>query len=185
MDNETKSTTPSPRSARPKFLELLDLSKAGIAFFRRNTLADTISAILSRDAHPLIQFFKYGICGVAAVTTQVLFFNFFSKWFPFEVADVSVRTQNFLTANLLAFPISNAVAFFSNRLFVFTPGRHRPSVEFAIFTGISLVSFLIGVLLSQWLIPKFAIGKGVAEGSFVLTSAVVNFVCRKFLVFAR
>ena len=44
-------------------------------FVRQNDLPTTWRALLRRDAHPLLQFIKYGVCGVAAtVIHQGIFF---------------------------------------------------------------------------------------------------------------
>jgi putative flippase GtrA len=162
---------------------LFSLVGQGWQFFRSHSLKKTFLAVMSRDAHPLIQF-----CGVLAVGTQVAFFALFSTWFPSHatsgLADAE-RGSNHMIANLLAFPISNLVAYFGNRIFVFTPGRHSPGKEFALFTGISILSFGAGMLMGPYLIKHYGIGKWAAECSFAVTSALVNFVCRKLLVFAK
>lgn len=165
---------------------LINLIKQAWAFVCANDIPTIIRAVLSRDAHPLIQFGKYGFCGVLAVTVQVAMWIFFSQWFPnAEGLDLTKRERaiNHLIANLCAFPFSNIVAYITNVLFVFEPGRHSKTREFAYFTGISFFSFIIGTMAGPFLIDRFGIPSWAAQGGLVVTSALVNFVCRKFFIF--
>ena len=57
-----------------------------VRYVRENDLSTIIRDFNSRDAHPIVQFGKYGICGVAAVIVQVAGFYLFSNWFPSSIA---------------------------------------------------------------------------------------------------
>lgn len=92
------------------------------------------------------------------------------------------RAFNLVINNLIAFPFSNLVAYLLNALWVFTPGRHSKLKEFAMFTGISLFSLLIGLSITL-LIEWYNWPTGLAQIGIVITSAMVNYVCRKFLIF--
>ncbi len=97
----------------------------------------------------------------------------------------ALRERNLIIANAIAFPFSNSAAYFLNVRWVFTQGRHHPVREFLLFTLISGCSFFAGLLGGPKLIGWFGVPSLVAQASFMITSALVNFVCRKFLVFAK
>jgi putative flippase GtrA len=186
-DSQNPTPSSSPNSGpKPGLFALLLL---GWNFLRREGLAASWRAVLSRDAHPLIQFGKYGCCGVLALTTQIIFYLIFTRlWFPASDSiglEDDLRSRNQIIGNLLAFPFSNFVAYFTNRLFVFTPGRHSPWREFVLFTIIAFLSFIAGVLGGPYLVRIYGISEELAQLGFVVTSTLVNFVCRKFLVFSK
>lgn len=160
--------------------------REGLRFVRENDLGDVIRAINSRNAHPVVQFVKYGICGVAAVIAHNSLVYLFGIWIPFAESSGlgdAERSNNQMLANLLAFPFGNAVAYATNAVWVFHGGRHSRLREFAYFTIISLVSFLAGLVGGPLLVRYFGISEHLAQLGFVVTSALVNFVCRKFFVF--
>lgn len=141
-----------------------------------------------KEAPWLIQFGKYGLCGVAAVVAHnALVYLINGYWLPFTeegapgLTDVE-RSNRQILVNLIAFPFGNIVAYTSNALWVFTGGRHHRVREFFYFTGISFVSFLAGVLGGP-IFVRFGLNPHYAQLGLVLTSALVNFVCRKFFVF--
>lgn len=155
------------------------------SFFREHGVKTTLFA---RDAPFLIQFGKYGACGVLSVivfllvakTGEAIFPEHFSTDLP-----EGQRSKNLFFLHLVAFLPSNFAAYGLNRWLVFTPGRHSAKKEASLFTLISFISFAIGELLPVWLVNSFNVPNDVAHLSFVLSSALVNFVCRKFLVFEK
>lgn len=176
---------------------LLNLLRQSWEFFRTNDIPTVIRAILSREAHPIIQFGKYGFCGVLSVIALTLGWMFFAQWFPVvepsaeaiaegaQVLGDKQRAKNNMIANLLAFPFSNLVAYLTNVLFVFESGRHSRAKEFSMFTGVSLFSFVIGLLGGPFLISHFGIPSALSQVGLVVTSTLVNFVCRKFFIFKK
>ncbi len=147
----------------------------------------------TRDAPAVIQFGKYGMCGVASVVvllacTYSLTYTLLPAMEGMTVdgAPISdaLRERNLMLANIIAFLPSNLTAYALNALWVFTPGRHSRWTEFGLFTGISAVAFAAG-LVGPKLIGWFGVSTHFAELSLVVTSALVNFVCRKFLVFLK
>jgi len=174
---------------------LIDLLRQAWTFFRTNDNATVVRAILSREAHPIIQFGKYGFCGVLAVAALVLGVMFFGQWIPIvEPSEEALangasplgdnlRAKNNVIANILAFPLSNLVAYGLNILFVFESGRHSRIKEFFMFTGVSFFSFMVGLLGGPFLISYFGIATALSQIGLVVTSTMVNFVCRKFLIF--
>jgi len=144
--------------------------------------------LLARDAPFLIQFGKYGLCGVLSVIIFFLIAKTGESLYPEEFSTdlpESQRAWNLFVVHLVAFLPSNFAAYALNRWLVFTPGRHHPRKELTLFTIISFISFAIGELLPVWLVNSFNVPNNVAHLSFVISSAMVNFVCRKFLVFEK
>lgn len=159
--------------------------KSAWTFFREEGFKKTL---LSREAPFLIQFGKYGVCGVLSVVVlafviylgEVLYPQFFSSVLP-----SSELAKNTAILHFIAFVPSNFVAYGLNRWLVFTPGRHSFKKEMTLFTIISLLSFSIGEVLPFWLINHFEFPRLVVHFSFIISSALVNFVCRKLLVFEK
>ena len=154
---------------------------------------------LSHDAPPLVQFIKYGVAGGLATATHILAFflvGFYVlpcvgaedplvKLFGLAVPaiEAAARARNAVTANILAFFVSNTVAYVANRLFVFRPGRHHVVLEFLLFLAVSAVSMTIGTTLMGVLIKGYGIQTTYAFGANVLSSLAINYVMRKFFVF--
>ena len=88
-------------------------------------------------------------------------------------------------ANIAAFPISNTFAYVSNALWVFTGGRHHRIKEFLLFNLVSAISFSFGLVAGPQLIKWFGVSTHLAQASFVVTSATVNFFIRKFFIFQK
>ena len=152
-------------------------------FFREHGVKKTL---LARNAPFLIQFGKYGVCGVLSVIVFLVVAktgeHFYPDHFSTDLPE-GQRSKNLFFLHLVAFLPSNFAAYALNRWLVFTPGRHSPKKELTLFTTISFISFAIGELLPVWLVNAFNVPNDVAHLSFVISSAMVNFVCRKYLVF--
>ena len=154
-------------------------------YYRKQGFRETL---LSREAPFLIQFGKYGVCGVLSVLVLLAVTWSARALFPDAFAltlDPERRAFHNSVVHFIAFVPSNFTAYALNRWLVFTPGRHSTRKELTLFTIISLLSFSLGELLPAWLVSAYNIPNAVADISFVVSSALVNFVCRKFLVFAR
>ena len=141
-----------------------------------------------------MQLLKYGMCGLAStIILLVIVIGLSLTFIPAldgslidgqQISDAQ-RQHNLIINNLIAFPFSNLVNYLLNVRIVFVPGRHSRTVEFAIFTAISAVSFLAGLLGGPFLVGRFGLPSLLAQFMLVTTSALVNFLCRKFLVFSR
>lgn len=152
-------------------------------FFREQGFKKTL---LARKAPFLIQFGKYGICGVLSVLVLALVIYLGETLAPqFFTNRLPNRTVAWNTAILhfIAFIPSNFAAYGLNRWLVFTPGRHSRKRELTLFTIISLLSFSIGEIFPLWLINHLELPRPIVHFSFIFSSAIVNFICRKFLVF--
>jgi len=144
-----------------------------------------LRVLLSHDADPLTQFIKYVAVGcVAAGTHYSTVIAVAHFWLPVTEA----TPWNFTIANCIAFVISGTVAYLANIRWVFKSGRHSRAREIFLFFGVALFAFLIGTPLGQFLVNRFNLVDKywhIAQLAAMSTSVLVNFVCRKFLIFAR
>jgi putative flippase GtrA len=161
-----------------------------------------LKAILSREPHPLLQFIRYGIAGVAAMIANVGFFVICSRWIfvnpdgasstPVEFTGLvnwlsemgqDPRVANYVKANVVAFLTSNVVAYILNFKWVFQSGRHSRHLEIFLFFLVSLISFVIGTAVASILVGSFGVHPYIAKGSDIVFAILINYLCRKFLVF--
>ena len=155
-------------------------------FVRSNDWRTILAHVNSRDVHPLLQFIKYGICGLGAFITHQVIWLALSMWaFPSfgEGLSDSTRALNTTVSNSIAVLFSTAVAYVTNILWVFKSGRHSRLVEVASFFGIGAISFAGGLLAGPWLIQMYGISTALAQVSMAVTSVLINFACRKFFIF--
>lgn len=155
-------------------------------FVRTHDWPTILAYVNSRDAHPLLQFIKYAICGLGAFIIHQLIWFPLSKWvfpsFGDSLTDTT-RAINTTISNSIAVVFSTTVAYLTNIKWVFKAGRHNRFVEVASFFGIGVISFSGGLLAGPWLIKMYGISTGLAQLSMAVTSVLINFVCRKFLIF--
>ncbi|MFC5049038.1 GtrA family protein [Rubritalea spongiae] len=133
------------------------------------------------------QFFKYGLCGVLSTVILVLvmlMFQLFAPDFMSNDLPVEDRQVNLRIALFSAFVPANLFAYFTNRWLVFTPGKYGFWREIGVFTLISIISFIGGEVGKVWMV-NWGFANWAAAMAFAVSSAMVNFVARKFLVFAR
>ena len=156
-----------------------------------------------REAHPAIQFIKYGIAGVIATAVHNIIFLVLALWvfpgmdpnawldrfvmnlFRVEMPTLTdaVLQRNFRINNTIAFLIANVVAYLINFHWVFHPGRHRRHIEAGLFLTVSTVSLLVGMQIGVWIMRWTEQGTVVAQFGNVFSSVMINYVCRKFIVF--
>ncbi len=132
------------------------------------------------------QFFKYVVCGaVATIVLGLVWFIARRYTGGYLAADLprELLQRHSTTVLIIAFLIANFVAYFSNRLFVFTPGKHSFGVEMLIFFAVSAASFFGGHIAKTWLIDH-GVHIDLAALSFAASSALVNFIARKYIVFS-
>ncbi len=152
---------------------------------------DTLLWLRSREAPVTFQFAKYAALGIITTLVQVGAFTWFSHTlFPAHDYLVeggitpAIKERHAIFSNLLAFPFAVLFNYVANVCFVFTPGRHSRSRELALFVGISFATFAVGLLSGPALISR-GLDPWIAQGVLIVTSALLNFVCRKFFVFLR
>lgn len=159
--------------------------------WKEHGLHPTLALLRSRDAPVTFQFSKYVIFGGVTTIVHLGLFIFFSHTiFPAHDylveggVPVDVQERNAIVSNLLAFPIAAAVNYLFNVKFVFTSGRHSRVREIFLFIGISFLSFAVGLVSGPFFISR-GLNTWLAQASLMITSALVNFACRKFIVFLR
>lgn len=133
------------------------------------------------------QFFKYGICGVLSTVVLIVvvsLFHFYMPEFMSEDLPTEQRQSNLRVALFTAFVPANLFAYFTNRWLVFTPGKFGFWSEIGVFTLISALSFAGGEV-GKIMIVNQGFPNWLATGAFAVSSALVNFVARKFIVFSR
>jgi len=165
-----------------------------------------IQAVFSRDPHPVLQFIRYGLAGVAAMAANVLFFALSEVFlfpigeageadflaFPGRWSDIgpwlselgtNERFQNYQKCNMVAFLTSNVVAYILNFRWVFQSGRHSRHVEILLFFAVSFVAFLVGTALAGMLVGSFGMNEYLAKVGDIVAAIFINYICRKFLIF--
>jgi putative flippase GtrA len=156
-------------------------------FFQTNDWRTILARMNARDTHPVIQFMKYGICGVGSLIVGQSIWLALSTKGPWPALDGSlpdtVRAMNSTWNNIIAFFFGNLFAYITNSKWVFTPGRHSRLMEFTYFTLISTVAFVIGLMVGPLLIKLYGIHTLLAQLLMISASVMVNYVCRKFFVF--
>jgi putative flippase GtrA len=95
------------------------------------------------------------------------------------------RARSTFLPTAIAFAFSNAFVYWLNTRWVFTPGRHSPVTEFLLFTLVNVPGALTGTLAQGALVYFWQWPKGAALAGFVLPNVLINFLCRKFLIFQR
>jgi len=169
--------------------------KQALEFVRENDNKTVVKHVLSHDAHPLIQFTKYGVCGVAAVMIHLSVV--YSLGYTISPAigtelPLELKQHNGTINNIVAFFISGIVVYWLNIKFVFKPGRHNVILEIFLFFAVSAipltaasgVNWLIyknSEMLSDIHMQKYV--EHIANFGFIVTSALVNFLARKFIIF--
>jgi putative flippase GtrA len=152
------------------------------------------------ETENILQFIRYIIAGCIATATHIAVFHIVawkifaalqkSDWFvktlKLKVAELDdlTRSRNSAKSNVLAFVISNMVAYLINIYWVFVPGRHHWALEIFFFYLISGFAMTVGTWLMVFIIRRFGILTTYAFGSNVVTAALINFFMRKFVIFA-
>lgn len=160
---------------------------AALQFFRENDLRTIVRRISSRDTHPLIQFIKYAVCGVIALSTHTLLFALLIKFFYPELADTSrdpwQRALDSFEPTAIIFMLVNVLVYWLNTRWVFTQGKHSMLVEFLLFTVVNMPGALAGSLGQAALIRYFNWHPLLAMLGFVVPNVLINYLCRKFVIF--
>lgn len=170
---------------------------------RDTCLKRLIRQFFQQEAHPLIQFLKYGIAGGVATTVQVLLFYSLSLWvFPclaegdtigdllagwFNVTQPAisdqVRSNRAAINNLIGFFFSNMTAYLINIVWVFKRGRHHWLLELLLFYAVSGIAMGVGTLLQWAVIRWFGMQTTYSFLLQTFASLMINYACRKYLIF--
>lgn len=184
---ESPSVSPAKLSLFGMLRSLPRSLGQGWKFFRENGFKASLAAFNSRDAHPLIQFIKYGICGAGALILHVTVFSLCSK-FLFSTAQTlpdQIRGNHSIINNIIAFAFSNTFVYWLNTLWVFTTGRHHRVKEFLIFTMVNAPGAIAGTAVMAYLTSQLGWSTPMAFMGFVLPNVLINFLCRKFFIFEK
>lgn len=93
------------------------------------------------------------------------------------------RSRRFVICTALAFVFSNLTAYLINIYWVFEPGRHPWYVEVALFYAVSGISIVIGTAIGWSMIRYLHLSTSFSYAGKLIASLLINFVCRKYLVF--
>lgn len=160
-----------------------------IRFVRENDRATILRLFHSREAPPVIQFLKYGLSGVGAVSVHVAVYLALIRLFWPHLGDHTMdpwlRAKATFLPTAIAFLISNAFAYWLNMKWVFTPGRHSPVREFLFFTFVNMPGALTGTLAQTALVYFLHWPPWAALAGFILPNVLINFICRKFFIFKK
>lgn len=161
-------------------------------FLFRNDLRTILARVRGRNVPALIQFSVYAMCGLMATVVH----NGLVVWLSLTLLPAgkdmvvdgvllaeSVRKTNLLINNTISFPIGCIVAYFTNILFVFTPGKHSRIKELLLFFGVAACGFFPGLWVIDFLVGRYNVPSIFAQCAFVITSFLVNFFMRKFVIF--
>ncbi|MCL1888627.1 MAG: GtrA family protein [Kiritimatiellaeota bacterium] len=160
----------------------------------------TIRLWLSHEAPPWAQFVKYGVCGATATGVGILIFyacaawlwpclteeDFIRRLLRLPVMDgqfEALRPWRAAWCNAVGFVLSNAVAYLTNILLVFKPGRHAWWVEVLLFYLVSGVAFFIGTTGQTLLIRHFGMMTTLAFAANIVAAFMINYAMRKFVIF--
>jgi len=161
-------------------------------FLLKNDLKTILIRVRNRDVPATVQFLVYATCGVIATVIHqglvaVLSFTAIPALKGMIVNGVALteemRKHNLLLNNIIAFPFGAVAAYFTNILFVFTPGRHSKWKELALFFSVAACGFFPGLWVIDFLVGRYQVPSAVAQLAFVFTSFMVNYAMRKFVIF--
>lgn len=160
---------------------------------------ESLKKILLDKNHSGIQFLKYSMCGGTALATDMVVFflvawllfpaltenDLFVRVFHMQVEAIpdEVRIANFRIGNVIAFMVSNLVAYILNIRFVFKAGKHNRWIELGLFYLVSAISVAIGVEFGAMLIRNFGLSTTFSYVAKAISTTLINFVARKFIIF--
>ena len=160
---------------------------------------DTAKKMLIEKNHAGIQFFKYSLCGGTAFFVDMVTFFLFAwllfpalteedlpvRLFSMQVEPIPdlVRTVNFCICSVFAFITSNLTAYVLNVRYVFKAGKHPLWKEVGLFYLVSGISVGIGVGLGALLIGGFGLSTTFSYITKAISTTLINFVARKYIIF--
>jgi putative flippase GtrA len=159
--------------------------------WRAHGTRTTLAWLGSLDSPVSVQFLKYVVFGgIASIVHLGIFAGLSHTVFPahdyLAVGELAgaLKQRNAIISNLFAFPVAASVNYLFNIAFIFTAGRHSRIREFTLFFVVSLASLAAGLLCGPFLISH-GLNPWIAQGGLMVSSTLVNFLCRKFFVFLR
>ena len=148
----------------------------------------------------VLQFIKYALAGGISTTTHIVIFHFIAwkifpslqerdhavRFFKLNIHKINdtTRARNSMIGNFIAFLLANMVAYILNILFVFQGGKYPIIIEILLFYAVSGVAAFLGTMLMGLLIRRFGLLTTYAFVANIFTAVMINFVMRKFFIFA-
>lgn len=144
-----------------------------------------VQRFIENKSQTSVQFVKYAIAGAIGTAIHFAIFTLLNETaLPANISrEGAERGWNFFWAFTIAFFLANIVGYIINRRWVFQPGRHSRLVEISLFYFLALTAFLLGTPLGAYLVAKFPLNEYLVYLLVTISSALVNFLGRKFLVF--
>ncbi|NCG28085.1 MAG: hypothetical protein GWP42_11150 [Verrucomicrobiales bacterium] len=170
------------------FRKVHKLVTESLTFYSDKGLKNCLS---NKNSPILIQIIKYGFCGVLTTIIHViLVYTLGSTINPAIGEHISkdLKESRTIINNVFAFMLSNTIAFKLNVNFVFNSGRHSKTKEIILFFIVSGISFFSGLMSIPLVFDLIDSNKGIehlANGAFIISSALMNFICRKYIIFAK
>jgi len=162
-------------------------------------LKHIIRQFFQKESNAYVQFVKYALCGGMATLVDIVLFYFLAwkvlpalgadDWFVrvlgLDVAtlDEVTRSRRYFIIKVITFFFGNLTAYILNVLWVFHSGRHSRLKEFLLFYAVSITSWAIGTSLGWFLIRQFDLMTTLAYLVNMVTSLLINYVSRKYLIF--
>lgn len=160
-----------------------------------------LKELLNNKNHPLLQFCKYALFGgVAFLVDVTLFYAVAITLLPsltetdlvvellhLEPSAIGeqVRLTNYWLGKIISFMASNTVAYVLNVRYVFTGGKHQVHKEVALFFLVSFAAFFLGTGAGDLLIRFFGAETTSSYLCAIVSTILINFAGRKFLIFHR
>ncbi len=160
---------------------------------------ELIGQFFGHEAGPVVQFIKYVVSGGVATFVDVLVFYTMSwKILPamrendpmarllrLKVIHVEEndRSRRFIINTAVAFIFSNLSAYLLSIFWVFQGGKHSWWMELILFYAVSGLSIVIGTAIGWLLIRKLHLSTTFSYITKGISALLINFVCRKFIIF--
>ena len=159
-----------------------------LIFLKKNGLFNSLKI---NETPLILQIVKYLIFGVSVTLVHAIVVYGMGYYLNPAIGESiprDIKLNRTIFNNIIAFIISNSTAFWLNSKYLFKPGRHSKVNEVLLFFLISGLSFALGLFSIKKifiLIESNAAVEHLANLTFIVCSASVNFICRKFLVFSK
>lgn len=125
------------------------------------------------DKKLLKQIFIFLLVGAICYLLDVLLVKLLSVFINIEI--VFLSSISYLMISLLNY--------YLNRKFVFKPGRHRVSKEFAFFLVLAIVLFFLNGLLVYYINYNTELPYFIIKAIIILILTIFSFMVRKFFIF--
>jgi putative flippase GtrA len=144
-----------------------------------------IIRFIENKSHTPVQFIKYGLAGAVATGVHFVIFTTLNETIlpANKGVESAERGWNFFWSFSIAFLLATTVAYLANRRWVFQPGRHGRLMEISLFYLLGITAFLLGTPLGAYLVARFPVNEYLVYLMVAISSVLVNFLGRKFLVF--